>query len=65
MPDKPSAAPVTQAAQSDRTMQIDRSLIDKQLRNVKTTHKKACFVIMGGLDVGSIVEMTTMKMTVG
>ncbi len=65
MPDKPSDAPVTQAAQSDRTMQIDRSLIDKQLRNVKTTHKKACFVIMGGLDVGSIVEMTTMKITVG
>jgi diguanylate cyclase (GGDEF)-like protein len=65
MSDKPSDSPVAKAVRSERTMQIDRSLIDKQLRNVKTTHKKACFVILGGLDVGNIVEMTTMKMTVG
>lgn len=39
----------------ERTMQIDRSTIAEQMRQV--SRKKACFVVIGGLDVGSIIPL--------
>ncbi|MCP4197160.1 MAG: diguanylate cyclase [Proteobacteria bacterium] len=65
MSKKHSDSPLAEVMTSDRTMQIDRSIIDKQLRTTKTKNKKACFVILGGLDVGSIIEMASLQMTVG
>ena len=51
---------------SDGTLQIDRSLIEKQLRGAgNASHKTPCFVVLGGLDVGSIIVLDKPKMILG
>ncbi len=39
----------------DRTMQLDRCTVDEHMRKVNVSGQRcACFVILGGLDVGSV-----------
>lgn len=43
---------------TDRTMQLDRSTVAEHMRKAKSTgRRKACFVILGGLDVGSVYTL--------
>ena len=43
---------------TDRTMQLDRSTVAEHMRKVQSTgRRKACFVILGGLDVGSVFTL--------
>jgi two-component system, cell cycle response regulator len=40
---------------TDRTMQLDRSTVAEHMRKAKSSgRRKACFVVMGGLDVGCV-----------
>ncbi len=47
----------------ERTIQIDRSTIAEQMRNEK--QKKACFIVIGGLDVGSVIGLDEPVVTMG
>ncbi len=50
---------------SDKTMQIDRSTIAQQMERATSSSKHASFIILGGLDVGSVVEIEGMEATLG
>lgn len=50
---------------TERTMQIDRSTIAEQMRRANSSGKKACFIILGGLDVGSIVPIEGKQVLIG
>jgi two-component system cell cycle response regulator len=45
------------------TMQLDRSAVAKQIGSV--TPKKACFVVMGGMDVGRVIVLDEPVITIG
>ena len=43
---------------TDRTLQLDRSTVAEHMRKVQSSgRRKACFVILGGLDVGSVFSL--------
>ena len=47
--------------QLDRTMQLDRSTVAEHMRKANVTGKrKPCFIILGGLDVGSVFLLPEM-----
>ncbi len=50
---------------SEKTLQIDRTTMAEQMRRANTSTKKACFVVLGGLDVGSIIDIVGSKMSIG
>ncbi|MDJ0761950.1 MAG: GGDEF domain-containing protein [Myxococcota bacterium] len=50
---------------SDRTLQIDRSTLAEQMLNVNAIKKKASFIILGGLDIGSVRPIDKSKMIIG
>ncbi|MCP4679279.1 MAG: diguanylate cyclase [Deltaproteobacteria bacterium] len=50
---------------SDKTMQIDRSTIAEQMQRATSSSRKASFIILGGLDVGSVVKIEGMEATLG
>ena len=50
---------------SDNTMQIDRSTIAEQMERATSASKHASFIILGGLDVGSVVEIEGMEAILG
>jgi len=45
------------------TMQLDRSTATKQIGSI--TPKKACFVVMGGMDVGRVITLEEPVITIG
>ncbi len=45
------------------TMQLDRSTVAKQIRSI--TPKKACFVVMAGMDVGRVIALDEPVITIG
>ncbi len=51
---------------SDKTMQIDRSTIAEQMLQAKvSSSRRACFIVLGGLDVGSVVQLENDVVTIG
>ncbi|MCP4600645.1 MAG: diguanylate cyclase [Proteobacteria bacterium] len=50
---------------SERTVQISRSTVADQMRRASTGRRKACFIILGGLDVGNVVVLDKSVMTIG
>lgn len=52
--------------QIEKTEQLERSIIDERLEHTRTGGKKrACFVVMGGLDVGSVFNLDKDVMVLG
>jgi diguanylate cyclase (GGDEF)-like protein len=50
----------------DKTMQIDRSTLADQMKSVsKAGKKQASFIILGGLDVGSVVTLEKEEIVIG
>ena len=45
------------------TMQLDRSAVAKQIGSI--TPKKACFVVMGGVEVGRVIALDEPVITIG
>ena len=45
------------------TMQLDRSTVAKQIGSI--TPQKACFVVMGGMDVGRVIALDEPVITIG
>ena len=54
-----SSAPI----ETYETMQLDRSMATEQIRSI--TSPKACFVVMGGMDVGKIIVIEEPVITIG
>jgi pSer/pThr/pTyr-binding forkhead associated (FHA) protein len=44
-------------------MQLDRSTVAKKIGSI--TPKKACFVVMGGMDVGRVIDLEEPVITIG
>lgn len=42
---------------TERTMQIDRSTIAEQMRDSQKHTRRSCFVVLGGLDVGRVLDI--------
>lgn len=50
---------------TEQTLQFDESKMAELLRKAKRHQKKACFLILGGLDVGSIIHIDKSAMVIG
>jgi diguanylate cyclase (GGDEF)-like protein len=65
MLNKQSNSPAINVVEPTITLQINKSLITKKLRKVQTRQKKACFLILGGLEMGGIITMDKPQMILG
>lgn len=54
-----SSAPI----ETYETLQVNRSMASKQMRSISSP--KACFVVMGGMDVGRIIVLEEPVITIG
>jgi diguanylate cyclase (GGDEF)-like protein len=43
--------------QTEHTLQIDRSTIAEQMRDSRRQGRRSCFVVLGGLDVGRVLDI--------
>lgn len=52
-------------SKTQRTLQIDRSSLAEQMAKAQKAERRACFVILGGLDVGSVLTLKDDQTIVG
>ncbi len=52
-------------SKTQRTLQIDRSTLADQMAKAQTSERRACFVILGGLDVGSVLTLKKERTIIG
>ena len=50
---------------TELTLPFDRSMMAELLQQAKNMEKKACFVILGGLDVGSVLNLDKSVVVIG